>query len=453
MATAASTEELREELEQERAARQELEAALQEAAKYGQELLGQVQEQEHALAAYREKVRSLEETPYKSQASTSRKSVFVEDLMQHNQSLEDDVRRLQQKLNEEMEEDSDEEEGHIRPKRRSRRALRAIEVEDQTEEAEMEEDYEAQIMQLQQQLQAARKESATTQKSLQAELDAKKQELQEHFQAEQDTKASSAQIEAKLKALQKQWDILVQQNRQAEEELHNAKTKERELTFQLEQQTLRNEVRHSTQNWMPASEEALRNAAPQPSLADEFQDMEGEQEEEGENEDRSESEKGDLQNQSYQAQARIETLQFELQSVQAGATKEIHQLKERYDASQAESTKEIKELQEKLAATKAEAAAAVQEHETLQEQTQAVLAENARLRQEVQILEEANEVRTNGAGGTRLDVEESFWSKVLGTIACARTTPEPSPSPCRNPELQMHLAMPETEAAAAGKAN
>lgn len=172
---------------------------------------------------------------------------------------------------------------------------------------------------------------------------------------------------AKLKALQKQCEVLAEENEEAEKQLRMAREKEHELTLQLEEQTLRNEARHS-RRWMPtACEEALRGAAGA-SLADEFQDMEG-----GEDREDNESEvHEDKSQEGDAAMAKIETLQLELENAKAVATKERQQVEERLATSEAQAAKEIQQLQEKLEAAKAETAAALQQKETLQEHLQAV---------------------------------------------------------------------------------
>eukprot|EP00435_Cladocopium_sp_Y103_P069815 s115_g34.t1 len=492
----ATAEELLQELERERAARQELEEALQKAAEYGCQLSAQVQEQQQTILEYREKVQSFEETPsVKSQAQSFRrmsqsrrastvafgsdtmskvaflpgsadsddeekkrpltsatqrrgrggKTMMVEDLLQHSQSLEEDVRRLQQKLEEQEDSDEDSDEGQLRPKRRSRKGSRPIQVEDHNEEEVwVEEDSEVQISNLRQQLQEARKEFATKQRALEAEVDAKKQEIQEHRQAEQDAKASSSQSVAKLKALQKQCDLLMEENQEAENQLRMARTKEHELTLQLEEQTLRNEARHSRRNWMPtACEEALRSAAGA-SLADEFQDMEGEEEDELElQEDKSQG--GDAA-----SMAKVETLQLELENAKAVATRERQQIEERLATSEAEAAKEIQQLQERLEAAKAETAAAVQQKEILQEHLQAVMAESSKLRKELQVLQECKEVRL---GEERSEEEESFWSRVISTIACARTPSKPNTSARHgSPSKEsVRLAIPAEQASTGNK--
>eukprot|EP00435_Cladocopium_sp_Y103_P070218 s115_g34.t2 len=481
----ATAEELLQELERERAARQELEEALQKAAEYGCQL--SAQEQQQTILEYREKVQSFEETPsVKSQAQSFRrmsqsrrastvafgsdtmskvaflpgsadsddeekkrpltsatqrrgrggKTMMVEDLLQHSQSLEEDEQ-------EDSDEDSDE--GPLRPKRRSRKGSRPIQVEDHNEEEVwVEEDSEVQISNLRQQLQEARKEFATKQRALEAEVDAKKQEIQEHRQAEQDAKASSSQSVAKLKALQKQCDLLMEENQEAENQLRMARTKEHELTLQLEEQTLRNEARHSRRNWMPtACEEALRSAAGA-SLADEFQDMEGEEEDELElQEDKSQG--GDAA-----SMAKVETLQLELENAKAVATRERQQIEERLATSEAEAAKEIQQLQERLEAAKAETAAAVQQKEILQEHLQAVMAESSKLRKELQVLQECKEVRL---GEERSEEEESFWSRVISTIACARTPSKPNTSARHgSPSKEsVRLAIPAEQASTGNK--
>lgn len=486
----ATAEELLQELERERAARQELEEALQKAAEYGCQLSAQVQEQQQTILEYREKVQSFEETPsVKSQAQSFRrmsqsrrastvafgsdtmskvaflpgsadsddedkkrpgnatqrrgrggKTMMVEDLMQHNQSLEEDVRRLQQKLEEQEDSDEDSDEGQLRPKRRSRKGLRPDQFEGHNEEEVwVEEDSEVQISNLRQQLQEARKEFAAKQRALEAEVDAKKQEIQEHRQAEQEAKASNSQSVAKLKALQKQCEVLAEENEEAEKQLRMARTKEHELTLQLEEQTLRNEARHS-RRWMPtACEEALRAAGA--SLADEFQDMEG-----GEDREDNESEvHEDKSQEGDAAMAKIETLQLELENAKAVATKERQQVEERLATSEAQAAKEIQQLQEKLEAAKAETAAALQQKETLQEHLQAVMAESSKLRKELQVLQECKEVRI---GEERSEEEESFWSRVISTIACARSPSKPNTSarhgsPGSPSKESVRLAIPE----------
>eukprot|EP00913_Durusdinium_trenchii_P022909 g21510.t1 len=293
-----ASEDVWKELQHEQSMRQELEAALQQAAEYGQELLAQ--EQEQALQEYREKVQSLEAS--KSQVLTSRRTSQSRQGPRAKESWDYScVRTRQTCLSRNARKEDDGSGGFdaaqpvvgrggtIRPKRRSRKSCKFTHGEE-AEEDSVETENEVQIRQLKQELEATRSEYSKRLKALEAELDTKKQEAQGHIEAEEEAKAESAETEAKLKDLQKRWEELMEENEKMEKELHLAGAKEQELAFQLEEeQALRNQARSSRRAWMPtACEEALRNAAATASLADEFDGIE-EHDEEDESEEFGES--------------------------------------------------------------------------------------------------------------------------------------------------------------------
>ncbi|CAE7589753.1 unnamed protein product [Symbiodinium sp. CCMP2456] len=627
MVAMTAEEQLRQELEAAIAARQELESALQKAAEYGQDLLAQVQEHERTIQEYREKERAVEPDSFKSQAqrrqSTARRAstisfprthvssgdaedsvtrtgsmprrvgflpgspdsddeepkarpakavprrgrggqtMVVEDLMQQNQSLEEDLRRLQvnyQKLQEQDDSEEDEEgEGSERkPKRKSRKCSSIRDVDEVVPDEEISDpDLQQQadeIEELRQALRTAQKEAAKQLQTLEAEVESKKQEVEERRAAEQVAKSNAAQSESKCKVLQERLQVMAEENDKTERELQVAKAKQRDLTFQLEEQALRNKARNQ-RKWMPtACEEALHSAAERASLADEFQNMDEESEvvdeskemeevdgEEGDAEDAEEDTQGKVD-----ASIEVQSLREELAAAKADAesSKEVASLlQQQSEEAKDAAAKQIQALQEQLAAAKAaehrqqqaedaevaasrlthclqeelaaakvvlaqaEATKADSSREVLQtakaakdvqataardiraaaaelselrmhveavqasqkqeaeaqrnqlvelkeleaakqkdiekqlqsakDRAEIVMAENATLRREVNALREASPALQH-----RQEPEETFWDRVMASIACARTTAKPT-SPSSNGRAQSGEAHPE----------
>ncbi|CAJ1406615.1 unnamed protein product [Effrenium voratum] len=552
----ASLEEVQEALREEQAARQELEEALHKAAKYGQELLTQVQEQERTIQEYKDK--EVDVTP-QSQASpmmgrrssrvggrrsvtvanypgenkrkgvgfalpgntgdsddedgrlrpslqrrprgaSSGKTVMVEDLMQHNQSLEDELTQLRQQLQEGESEDDDEEDeeeedqwqGAPRPSRKSKKASENVmEEEERGRELQELKGRVEELQREQKELQAAHLQRI---KELEADLETKKHETEELKLAEQAARTSAASSENRNKVLLEKFEMVQEEHDKTEKQLQLAKAKERDLEFQLEEQALRGKAR-SGRKWMPtACEEALRSAAGT-SLADEFEGMgmleEGSEDGDGgeevsqaeaqESPESQESQASALRRELEEAQAAAarqakdleaaaaaaeankevsQALQLELDAAKAEAAKEREasqqalaagkaadaaaaDLRKQLEAiqadagsgaaAQAEAQKEVQALHSKLQASEAsqaealtrlselgqklEAAAEVSpELAQAKAQLQAALAENSQLKEEIKTQATAD--------GESAPETESFWNKVMGAIACARTPPK-----------------------------
>jgi len=627
----AAEEQLRQDLEAEIAARQELESALQKAAEYGQDLLAQVQEHERTIQEYREKERAVEPDSFKSQAqrrqSMARRAstisfppthvssgdgedsvtrtgsmprrvgflpgspdsedeepkarpakavprrgrggqtMVVEDLMQQNQSLEEDLRRLQvnyQKLQEQddSEEDEEDEGSERKPKRKSRKCSSIRDVDEVVPDEEVSDpDLQQQadeIEELRQALRTAQKEAAKQLQTLEAEVESKKQEVEERRAAEQVAKSNAAQSESKCKVLQERLQVMAEENDKTERELQVAKAKQRDLTFQLEEQALRNKARNQ-RKWMPtACEEALHSAAERASLADEFQNMDDESEvvdeskemeevdgEEGHTEEDAQGKvdasievqslreelaaaKADaesskevatlLQQQSEEAKdaaaKQMQALQEQLatakadvesskqaaahrqqqaQDVEVAASRQTHCLQEelaaakvvlaQVEATKADSSREVLQMAKDVQAaaardiraaatelselrTQVEAFQASQKQEaeaqskklvefkeleaakqkdiekqlqSAKDRAEIVMAENATLRREVNALREARDAPTLQH---RQEPEETFWDRVMASIACARTSSKPT-SPSSNGRAQSGEAQPE----------
>eukprot|EP00913_Durusdinium_trenchii_P022908 g21509.t1 len=128
----------------------------------------------------------------------------------------------------------------------------------------------------------------------------------------------------------------------------------------------------------------------------------------------------------------VQKLEGSLAVAKAGAAAAIQQ-KEQLQAA----AEQIQKLEGNLEAAKAEAAAAKQQQGIAQEIVQAVLMENAKLRQEVKAFQE---VRPGQAD--RSDESETFWSRVVGAIACARTQPKPNTSARTSQSGPVRLVMP-----------
>jgi len=94
----------------------------------------------------------------------------------------------------------------------------------------------------------------------------------------------------------------------------------------------------------------------------------------------------------------------------------------------AEVLKQVATLQEELTEAKREDLKG--QLKSAKDQADIALAENAKLRREVQALTEAQTPQ----GGQPPDSEDSFWSRVMASIACARTPARPGPGRTRSSE-------------------
>ncbi|CAE7249220.1 unnamed protein product [Symbiodinium sp. CCMP2592] len=260
-------------------------------------------------------------------------TMVVEDLMQQNQSLEEDLRRLQvnyQKLQDQddSEEDEEDEGSERKPKRKSRKCSSIRDVDEVVPDEEVSDpDLQQQadeIEELRQALRTAQKEAAKQLQTLEAEVESKKQEVEERRAAEQVAKSNAAQSESKCKVLQERLQVMAEENDKTERELQVAKAKQRDLTFQLEEQALRNKARNQ-RKWMPtACEEALHSAAERASLADEFQNMDDESEVVDESKEMEEvdGEEGDTEEDTQgkvDASIEVQSLREELAAAKADA--------------------------------------------------------------------------------------------------------------------------------------
>eukprot|EP00930_Biecheleria_cincta_P076989 TRINITY_DN6422_c0_g2_i1.p1 TRINITY_DN6422_c0_g2~~TRINITY_DN6422_c0_g2_i1.p1 ORF type:complete len:546 (+),score=172.23 TRINITY_DN6422_c0_g2_i1:71-1708(+) len=514
---------LQEELDAEIEARRRLEADLNKSAELGQDLLKRNQELEQTLEALRRKVEAQEHddrgrkvgfrgsvsgvsrtrsrrtsssfghrrssAAFGHRPSTSKhgqesddetlarptarkpkgkghKTMLVEELLHHNQTLEDEMQRLRderKELQHKGHDDSDDEqhsrEGSAEEKefqtgRRgglktphapiqmgANRSRSGLGEEDSYSEDE--DEIKAELEEKERLLE----EQAEQMQRLEAELEARRHEAEEAHAELNTLKRGMSAIESQSKVLQRNLTAMELDNEQKTELLQVAALKEKELSYQLESKRYHMKPRSSNVSSVAPFDLHIPDMTS--SLADELQDLQGAEETDSISQNHAaelleqkvalESELADLrqalaamkleQAKSQQEAASLSILKEAAQAKEEAAARElslVRQELDRAEAAKAELSRVRREL-EQAEAAQAELSRARQELERAEAskvqskaEMDAAQEENAQLKQQMLSLKDVV-LRLQAGPNEEPPRQQSWWDSVFQSIACGRS--------------------------------